>query len=108
MYFDYLKERENTDSLIKDYGFVAYRINGDECYLADFYIKPEFRNTHSAGDLLKEIIEVALSKNCKMITATIHLNDKGCNRTLKAAYKFDFFMVSAQNNVIVIAKKLGE
>ena len=43
MYFSYIKEREDYDSILKDYGFVTYKIEKEECFLRDMYIKPEFR-----------------------------------------------------------------
>lgn len=107
-YADYIKERENLDYLEFKEGFLTYRIEDRECYLANIYVAPEFRGTPAISHFINELSKIAESKNCNFLTANIYLTDHGFNRTLKAALKLAFRVVRAENNSVVIVKKLGE
>ena len=107
MYFDYAKERQGLEVLEKEHGFALYKITGEEMFLAEVYIKPEFRKTKAIHNLIFECSQVGLQNKCKVMSATVHLSDLGAMRTIKAALKLDFFIARAHDNIIVIAKHLG-
>lgn len=107
MYFDYVKERQNVDNFQTDKGFILYKVNGEECFLAEVYVKPEFRGTSEIAKMIRSMCEIAESKGCNLLTANVHLSDSGSGRTIKAALKLDFFIAKADHNIIVIAKHLG-
>lgn len=107
MYFDYAKERQSLENIQTEAGFVLYKIIGEECFLAEVYVKPEFRNGDAIKELISRVSEIALLNKCKVLSATVHLSDQGNLRTIKAALKLDFYIARAENNVIVIARHLG-
>lgn len=108
LYFQYIKERENLDFVEIEEGFFTYKINGDECYLNNVFLKPEHRGTPATIKIMNKIIEAAQSRDCKLISANVYLNDHGFHRTIKSALKLGFSFVLAQNNCVTIVKKLGE
>lgn len=89
-----------------DCGFLTYKIEAKECFLADMYIVPEKRGTGAFGVFIECLAVQAKSKGCDHISATIFVDD-GVTRCLKAALKLDFRIKSAQNNCILMIKNIG-
>jgi predicted GNAT superfamily acetyltransferase len=107
LYRDYIKERENLSLLKHPHGWISYRVNENECYLADMFIAKDHRGSGLVKKMIEDLKDIAILSGCELISANIHLNDKGANHTLKAALKLDFSIVRAEHNIIVIVKKLG-
>lgn len=108
MYFEYIKEREGLDHCLIDEGFFTYRVDGDEFYLANIFLKPEHRGTPATIKIMNKIVEAAENASCKFISANIYLNDKGFNRTLKASLNFNFNIQVAHNGCVTIVRKLRD
>lgn len=106
MYFDYIKEREGLDFIIKDYGFCSYSIKDQECFLMDVYIKPEFRKTHKGSTLLNELCSIARDSKCTYLTARNYPKSFGSSESLLAALKYGFKVITTNNEFILIAKEL--
>ena len=85
LYAEFIKERENLEFLETECGFLTFKIVGAECFIADMYVRPERRNTGACEFLLSILFDFAKTKKCEFVSGNIHLNDKGCNRTLRAA-----------------------
>lgn len=107
MYAAYIKERENKEMLQFDCGFITYKIypENKECFLADMYIDPKHRGTNAVAVFVNDLARVAKESGCDHISATVCV-DSGASRVLKAAFKLDFKIKNAQNNIIVIVKDL--
>lgn len=104
MYADYLKEREGIETLSKPFGFISYKIVGEECYLANVYIKPEFRSKNMFSLLLGDLEVIAKKAGCKDISTNVHVQDSRCSLNVKIALKFDFNIIKADHNIIVMVK----
>jgi hypothetical protein len=108
LYGKYIAEREQKQILEMDSGFISYKIMGPECFMADMYIVPEKRSGWCFRDLMKEIERTALSQGCKVLTANIDLRDQGKDHTLASALRIGFKVISANGDVLLIAKKIRE
>ncbi len=106
-YAQFIKDREGLDLLEFPEGFLTFKIDGDECFVANLFIHPDFRGTQALFRFYEKLEKIALEKNAKFISANIHINDHGFNRSLKAALKLGFSLVQAQNNSVIVFKKLG-
>jgi hypothetical protein len=109
LFKEYLKERENKEVIENEYGFLIYKIFGKdkECFIADFYIRPAFRKTVVVGNFINELKKIGLEHGCETMTACLQVSDAGHKRTLLAALKLGFNIISANNNSMVILKNLG-
>jgi GNAT superfamily N-acetyltransferase len=107
LYFEYIKEREGTEGIQFNDGFITYRIVDDECYIADMFVKKESRQSGIASKMISKIEEIAKEKNCKSISANIWATDKGNRRTLSGALKLGFEVVGAKNDCLILLKTLG-
>jgi hypothetical protein len=106
MFEKYMKERQNADIVQDERGFIFYRIQSNECYIVEMFVDEPFRKTKAAHELMEIVELLAVDCQCKFLTANIHLDDKGCNRALRAAFKYGFKLAQANNNIIFIVKEL--
>lgn len=106
LYAKYVLERENAQILENDVGFIKYVITGKECFLADMFIESTKRSTSLCRNMFAELSKIASDARCEVITANIHLNDKGHVKTLQAAFKLGFKIARAQNDILLIIKEL--
>lgn len=104
-YKSYLKERQKALILDKPEGFVIYKVNGEECFIIEMFLKKEHRKSDALFELFSDLL--VLNSSCKIISGNIHLSDAGCNRTLNAAFKLGFKVAQANNNCLLIVKELG-
>lgn len=102
LFADYLKERLGQEIIENEHGFIIYKINGNECFLAEMYIKPESRRSGHGKSLLTELKVIGLDAGCEYITATIHQVDKNAHFTMAGAISCGFKIHNAHNNVITI------
>ena len=107
LYAQYLKERQEAEILENENGFIIYKINQDECFIIDMFIRPEIRGLGQGNDLVRHLKQIAIANGCKAITANIHLADKNANKTLLAGLHAGFKVIRAENNILLICMDAG-
>lgn len=106
LYAKYIKEREGTDVLESEFGFITYRITGAECFIVDMHVDQAARKTGQGRALLEQLSEIA--KECHFLTANIWLKKKGSQVSLRGALACGFEVRNANADVLLIAKNLLE
>lgn len=106
LYGKYALDRNGTTFIEDDRGFVSYRINGDECYLADMYVDHPFRRSKKFSELLEKLVDVAEEHQCKFISANIYVSDPGAKISLRSALHFGFEPIKAECGIVVLILKL--
>lgn len=106
LFANYISEREGKRIIEDERGFLIYKIQGDECYLAEGFVREDARGGSAFSDLLRHVYATAQSEGCKVVTANIHLADKGAMRTLKAVLNRGFRVASASSDVLLIVKEI--
>jgi hypothetical protein len=107
MFEQYMKERQGADCIKKDGAFVFYKIQNEECFIVDMFVEKEKRGSSLFSQMISELSELGKNQGCKFLSATIYLNDPGCNHSLKSALKVGFKLSVANNNVLFIIKELS-
>jgi GNAT superfamily N-acetyltransferase len=107
-YARYIKERQNIDAIESEIGFVHFRVVGEECFIVDMFVEPEFRGKSKGRKILNDLKCAAIEKGASVITANIHLKITGANETLLAAQACGFEVTSAQNDILLISKVIKE
>jgi GNAT superfamily N-acetyltransferase len=106
-YKDYISERLGQSLLETSAGFVAYKCTPPECFINEFYIAQEFRKEKQGSkELLEKLEQIAIDEGCAFISGVVYIEDPGSSRTLKAAFKQGFKIKAAQNNSVVVVKKV--
>jgi predicted GNAT superfamily acetyltransferase len=108
LWANYIQERQGLLSLWRPYGFVAYRIADQECFIADMFIERSERRSGKGRQFIDEMTEIAANRECNVITANIHLADPNANKTLAAAMACGFQVTASGDGVLLIAKKIKE
>lgn len=109
-WINYLEEEEGKSVIKDDYGFLVYKIMGEELYIDQFYVKKEFRHKGHGQRFGKWALDQAKEHGCKTVTANIFIdpfNKKSAMRKVKIFGEFGFDIVSAQNNVITIMMEVS-
>lgn len=107
VYAQYVKERSNADILEDESGFIVYTISNGECFIHEMSVRQVVRGQGYGKSLIADLEKIAKENKCEAITANVHLWDKGAANTLTAAFKTGFELGRAENNTILIIKKLG-
>lgn len=102
LYAKYIKERLDHEIIENESGFITYKINGNECFIADMYVDQDKRKNGIGTDLLTELKCIVIENNAEYITAHVHQFDKAAPNTLAASFKRGFKIHSANNNVITL------
>lgn len=103
---DYMKERLGFTTIFKPGGFITYRINGGEAFLAEIFVSKEKRKSGLGREMLIELLNIAKKNKCVYVSANIHLHDKGANNTLRAALSCGFNVSGADQGQLVITKEV--
>ena len=107
LYAKYIKDRQDGEILENEFGFITYRIVEKECFIMDMCIDTSKRGRGFGKILVYDLERIALEKGCDVISANVHLWDKGASNTMLAALTVGFEIAQANNNVILIIKKLS-
>lgn len=110
-YKAYLEETYKGQSCYIDpqsRGWASYKIDGDECYINHCYLAPDFRSAHLMSELCSHIEMIAREAGCKYMTGTVDVESTNPIRSIKMMATDGYSIHSANNNIIVMIKHLGE
>lgn len=93
LYQDYFRCEGFETLEIPEIAFCTYKIEGLECYLRDIYVKPEFREKHTAVKLADLVVKIAKSNNCKYFIGTVNplYKDANISRKMLKSYGMTLF-----------------
>lgn len=102
----YFKELEDFDSIVAPEGFASYRVNGDECYIKDIWVHPDYRKQSFASHIADNIAEIAKKAGCKYLTGSVYINIKNPTLSTKVLLAYGFEIHSLVPNGIIFRKAL--
>lgn len=106
-YADYIKEREGFDIIEDQYGFATYKIFGEECYLRDIYVTPQYRRSSIAMSYCDQIEQIAKESGCKFLTGSIAIGANGNTESLKAVLAAGFKLQRTTMDGIILIKEIN-
>lgn len=106
LFAEYKKERENKETYETEHGFATYVINGEECYIEDIYVRPEYRRFKYGTEIGNEVMRIAKEKGCKYLTGTVYTHLGDPTASVKSLFSFGFKVMSADKNVIYFLKEI--
>ena len=102
----YFKEREDFDSLVTEEGFATYKIFGEECYIRDIFVQPDYRKRGYASVLADSIAHIAKQKGCKFLSGSVSTTANNTTASTKILMAYGFEIVKAVNDGIWFRKDL--
>lgn len=106
MYQLYIKERLDMEVIEMDHGFITYRIDKDEVFIQDMFVREGYRQQNIGKTLVERVQEIAKENGKKFVTATILPSTGGATISLLGALRIGFKLLGASNNCVVIAKEV--
>lgn len=107
LYSQYIWEREGAEIIENEVAFIIYKIIDKECMILEMFVDPISRGSNKKREIIEELSSLAIKKGCEGLSGTIDLNAKDASHALSAVLRFGFKVVQAQNNILVLYKKLG-
>lgn len=104
LYARYIDERQGLRVLEQEHGFLTYRIEKNECFIMDMYVRKEYRRAGYGTKLIESLEQVC--EGCDAIFANIWLWDPNCNGTMAGALATGFKLFKTGEGVITVAKDL--
>lgn len=110
-WLDYLINEESKEVIANNDGLIAFKFDGDNLVVTDFYVKEDKRNTKEALKLANHMVTVAKETLCEFIFCYIYINERNTKmfpRKVELFSKFGFEVLSAKDNIITMVKQVNE
>lgn len=106
LYAKYIKEREDSEIFVEDYGFVTYRAipKSTVYYLVDMYILPEFRKTKKAWELHDKVLQTAKAAGATQLLTSVCLDANGVSNSMAVILAGGFQYSSSSGNMLYFVK----
>ena len=102
----YVKEREGKDILESKEGFATYYFDHDSVYVADVFVRPEFRKQNIAKNFVLEIMKLGKEKGMKECVTFIDTSTKGYEISKSGLLANDFEVIGFNNNMVFFKRNL--
>lgn len=102
----YLQEREGFSCIVRDEGFAVYKISGEDCYIRDIWVSPDYRKKGIASEMADDIARIAIARNCKYLTGSVDTTAKGAHESVLVLFAYGFKIHSAVQYGIYFRKVL--
>lgn len=106
MFFDYIKEREEKDVVKSEFGFMTYRIFGEEMHIYDMYVIPDKRKNGECWNLFFELLEIAKAHKVKYMVGQVVPSMHGSTVSLQTILAAGFKLFKAIEDRIILIKEL--
>ena len=107
LWYKYVNTRQGAEIIESELGFVQFKLAGEECFIMEMFVDQEARGKGTKNELLSDLEALAIENDCKIITGNIDAKDPFAARTLRAAFKWGFKILKAQNDIILIGKEIA-
>lgn len=107
IFLDYLKEVEEFEILNHETAFVAYRVVGEECYIGHMFVRPEYRGSKVAIQLVEKMRGICEKKGATFFSAMVDTSYPGATFRLQSFIHFGFKTIGVEASLPhrVILKK---
>jgi hypothetical protein len=67
LYEQYIKEREDLDTIRTEKGFICYRLEFPDCWINDYFVTKEFRQEGHGYFLANQVFEICKGAGIKTV-----------------------------------------
>lgn len=106
LYAEYIKERQGSDILETKYGFATFNLLGQECYVQDVYVVPEYRKSGVCKALIENIEVIANTNKCQYLTTSVSPVAKNSTDSIKICLRLGFQLFRSDSSLIYFMKRL--
>lgn len=107
LYLSYVKERLGFESIVEEgKAFAIFKTEGQEIYIQDIYVAPEYRKKGIMDAMEGRIEAHAIEKGCTFATGTVQPTANNSEESLVYCIGRGYKIVEAHPNVIILRKEL--
>ena len=109
LYREYLKEKNNIELLVHEFGFLSYSLLPEGAFLEDLFVIPKKRRQGVYKNLIAQFIKIARLKGYKRLIGRVGFEcNQTANDTLKASLNFGWKVCKLTPEEVWIALDIGE
>ena len=98
LYEQYIKEREDLDTIRTDRGFICYRIEFPDCLISDYFVAKEYRNQGHGYFLANQVFEICKQAGVKTVFCQTDEMAKGHELSRFTIENFGFELYKKEKN----------
>ena len=102
LYAEYLKEREEIETIEDEKGFLTYKIKDGNFWIYDCFVSENERRKANARRYYNEAFNIALNSDCNELYTTVFVSTNGWEISLKSLIKEGFKIIKTQNDKILL------
>jgi GNAT superfamily N-acetyltransferase len=109
LYKQYIKEREDLETVEYPYGFFTYKndlSDPEALFISDLYIIPELRRNKLGTSIGNDMVDLAKSMNLKRIRACVDMSTNKWEESLDAIQSHGYKMECIQDTIIYLIKEI--
>lgn len=106
LYAQYIKEREDYETIETSFGFASFKIENEDCYIRDIYVHPDYRKDHAASILADQVVVLAKKQGCRRLLGSVCPETNGSTTSLKVLLSYGFQLLKAEDNFISFSKEI--
>lgn len=76
-FIEYMKERQDIETIDMEKGFICYRIEAEGCMILDHYVLPEFRRQKLGKDLADKVFSICRELGIKTVFCQLDRQARG-------------------------------
>lgn len=110
LYSEYLQERTNRKIIETEHGFCTFDIfdypTQKECYIADIYVKADYRRTKEGFNLVDKVLDYAKKIACTHLTGAVCTSAKGSTESMKFILAYGTKLLRCEGNMVYFSKEI--
>lgn len=106
LYSQYLKEREDLETLETSAGFIAYKFRGPDCYIKEIYVLPEYRKSGIAAKMADTVAEITRSQGITILTGSVDSRANGADISEKVLRAYGMKPYTTEGFITYYMKEL--
>jgi GNAT superfamily N-acetyltransferase len=103
-YADYIRERRGWSTLEDSAGFLVYHLEGECCFVHEFYVMAEARHHGGARKLWDAVQQIAKRAGAKEMLCTVDLRALNSADALRVILSQGFKAVAAREDVLTLSR----
>jgi GNAT superfamily N-acetyltransferase len=104
----YIKERENLDIIKTGKGFITYRIEFPNCFISDYFVSKEFRQSGHGYFLADQVFDICKQAGIKDVFCQTDDNANGIELSKYTVENFGFESIMKEGSITTYKMGVSE
>lgn len=105
---EFYLEQDGTLTIEETYGFITYRIRGDECLIPHFFVDKENRSAKKGVELANKVKIEAINNGCKYLSCILYSLNPFVTNNLRIFINYGFEIDGVSGDFILLKMSLED